>query len=108
MLDVKVPAASITGGRSSASVKHRALAFNPAGDSSAAKSHRNHRSGTSTSPRRTCADWPRSQVATADLVLVLAFTGFRWGEAIALTVADVESLKCRISVHRNAVQTLMR
>ena len=28
----------------------------------------------------------------------------RWGEAIALTVADVEFLKRRISVHRNAVQ----
>jgi integrase len=34
----------------------------------------------------------------------LAFTGLRWGEAIALTVADVEFLKRRISVHRNAVQ----
>jgi integrase len=40
----------------------------------------------------------------ADLVLTLAFTGLRWGEAIALTVADVEFLKRRISVHRNAVQ----
>jgi integrase len=40
----------------------------------------------------------------ADLVLILAFTGLRWGEAIALTVADVEFLKRRISVHRNAVQ----
>jgi integrase len=40
----------------------------------------------------------------ADLVLILAFTGLRWGEAIALTVADIEFLKRRISVHRNAVQ----
>jgi integrase len=40
----------------------------------------------------------------ADLVLILAFTGLRWGEAIALTVADVEFLKRRTSVHRNAVQ----
>lgn len=37
-------------------------------------------------------------------MLTLAFTGLRWGEAIALTVADVEFLKRRISVHRNAVQ----
>ena len=37
-------------------------------------------------------------------MLLLAFTGLRWGEAIALTVADVEFLKRRISVHRNAVQ----
>jgi integrase len=37
-------------------------------------------------------------------VLILAVTGLRWGEAIALTVADVEFLKRRITVHRNAVQ----
>jgi integrase len=37
-------------------------------------------------------------------VLILAFNGVRWGEAIALTVADVEFLRRRISVHRNAVQ----
>lgn len=40
----------------------------------------------------------------ADLVLILAFTGLRWGEAIGLCVEDVEFLKRRISVHRNAVQ----
>lgn len=40
----------------------------------------------------------------ADLVLTLAFTGLRWGEAIVLTVADVEFVKRRISLHRNAVQ----
>lgn len=40
----------------------------------------------------------------ADLVPTLAFTGLRWGAAIALTVADVEFLKRRISLHRNAVQ----
>jgi integrase len=40
----------------------------------------------------------------ADLVLTLAFTGLRWGEAIALCVEDIEFLKRRISVHRNAVQ----
>ena len=27
----------------------------------------------------------------ADLVLILAFTGLRWGEAIALTVAESSS-----------------
>lgn len=40
----------------------------------------------------------------ADLVLILAFTGLRWGEAIVSRVEDVEFLKRRISVHRNAVQ----
>ena len=58
----------------------------------------------SISPRRMCAGWAEESGRHADLVLTLAFTGLRWGEAIALTVADVEFLKRRILVHRNAVQ----
>jgi integrase len=38
------------------------------------------------------------------LVLVLAYCGLRWGEAIALRVRDVEFLRRRLSVHENAVQ----
>lgn len=38
------------------------------------------------------------------LVLVLAFCGLRWGEAIALRVADVNFLRRRIVVSANAVQ----
>jgi integrase len=38
------------------------------------------------------------------LILTLAYTGLRWGEAIALRVKDVEFLRRRISVHENAVQ----
>ena len=38
------------------------------------------------------------------LVLVLAYCGLRWGEAIALRVRDVEFLRRRLSVHANAVQ----
>jgi integrase len=38
------------------------------------------------------------------LVLVLAYCGIRWGEAIALRVRDVEFLRRRLSVHENAVQ----
>jgi integrase len=38
------------------------------------------------------------------LVLVLAFCGLRWGEAIALRVCDVQFLKRRIAVSENAVQ----
>ena len=38
------------------------------------------------------------------LVLALAYTGIRWGEAIALRVRDVEFLRRRLSVHENAVQ----
>src|SRR5271165_45509 len=38
------------------------------------------------------------------LVLVLAYCGLRWGEAIALRVRDVEFLRRRLSVSENAVQ----
>ena len=38
------------------------------------------------------------------LVLVLAYCGIRWGEAIALKVRDVEFLRRRLSVSENAVQ----
>ena len=38
------------------------------------------------------------------LVLTLAYTGIRWGEAVALQVRDIEFLKRRLSVHTNAVQ----
>ena len=38
------------------------------------------------------------------LILVLAYCGIRWGEAIALKVRDVQFLRRRLSVHENAVQ----
>jgi integrase len=38
------------------------------------------------------------------LVLLLAYCGLRWGEAIALRVVDVEFLRRRLAVHENAVQ----
>jgi integrase len=38
------------------------------------------------------------------LLLTLAYTSIRWGEAIALRVRDVEFLRRRLSVHENAVQ----
>jgi integrase len=38
------------------------------------------------------------------LVLLLAYTGLRWGEAIALRVADLDMLRRRATVARNAVQ----
>ncbi|WP_099022642.1 tyrosine-type recombinase/integrase [Mycolicibacterium palauense] len=38
------------------------------------------------------------------LVLTLAYTGVRWGEAVALRVRDVEFLRRRLNVHENAVQ----
>jgi integrase len=38
------------------------------------------------------------------LVLVLAYCGIRWGEAIGLRVRDVQFLRRRLTVHENAVQ----
>ena len=38
------------------------------------------------------------------LVLVLAYCGIRWGEAMALRVRDVQFLRRRLNIHSNAVQ----
>ena len=38
------------------------------------------------------------------LVLMLAYTGIRWGEAVGLRMRDVEFLRRRLNVHENAVQ----
>lgn len=38
------------------------------------------------------------------LVLTLAYTGLRWGEAVALRVRDIQFLRRRLSVTENAVQ----
>ena len=119
-LDVKAWAAAMTREGSSATVvnravgilagvlddaiEHRALVFNPA--------RRFKRGEKPSKPSKrhvflTEADVCRLAEESgqhADLVLTLAFTGLRWGEAIALTRADVEFLKRRLSVHQNAVQ----
>ncbi len=119
-LDVKAWAASMTRSGSSASVvnravgilagilddavEHRALVVNPARrfkrGEKPQKSAKRHVYLTEADVCRLAEESGRH----ADLVLLLAFTGLRWGEAIALTVADIEFLKRRISVHRNAVQ----
>ncbi len=119
-LDLKAWAASITRNGSSATVvnravgilagilddavEHRALAFNPARrfkrGEKPKKSPKRHVYLTEEDVCRLAEESGRH----ADPVLILAFTGLRWGEAIALTVADVEFLKRRITVHRNAVQ----
>ena len=39
------------------------------------------------------------------LVLLLAYTGVRWGEAIGLRVADLDMLRKRALIHENAVQS---
>ncbi len=37
------------------------------------------------------------------LVLTLGVGGLRFGEAVALTISDIDFLRCRIDLHRNAV-----
>jgi integrase len=39
------------------------------------------------------------------LVLLLAYTGLRWGEAVGLRVADLDLLRKRAFIHENAVQS---
>lgn len=38
------------------------------------------------------------------LVLTLAYTGIRWGEAVALTVADIDMAKRRLQIYRTATE----
>jgi integrase len=38
------------------------------------------------------------------LVLLLAYTGLRWGEAIGLRIRDLDMLRRRVTVAENAVQ----
>lgn len=40
----------------------------------------------------------------AGVVLVLAYTGIRWGEMIALRVRDVDTTRRRLAIERNAVE----
>ena len=39
------------------------------------------------------------------LVVLLAYTGLRWGEATELRVGDLDLLRRRITVRRNAVRS---
>jgi hypothetical protein len=108
-IDVKAWAASMTRDGSSATVvnravgilagilddamEHRALAFNPARrfkrGEKPTKAPKRHVYLTEADVCQLAEESGRH----ADLVLTLAFTGLRWGEAIALAVADVEFLK---------------
>lgn len=38
------------------------------------------------------------------LILTLAYTGIRWGEAVALTVADVDMSRYRLRIYRTATE----
>ena len=61
------------------------------------------------SPRAQCVPDRRPVARLADesgyrsLVLLLGVGGLRWGEAIALRVCDIDFLRRRVELHRNAV-----
>lgn len=65
----------------------------------------------STKPRRYLTDEEVAQLATAvadplksTLILMLSYTGLRWGEGAALRVRDVNILKRRLHVAQNVVE----
>jgi integrase len=82
-------------------VKDRRLSVNPARDVKLPRKQ---------SKRRHYLDHgqvERLALAAGDhgtLVRFLAYSGLRWGEAIALRVSDLDMLRRRVSVHRNAVR----
>ncbi|KUI43873.1 integrase [Mycobacterium sp. GA-1199] len=51
------------------------------------------------------ADFAEEAGEYGTLVLLLAYTGLRWGEAIAMRVADLDLLRKRALIHENAVQS---
>jgi integrase len=83
-------------------VKARRLVSNPAVavDNLPRRMQRRHVYLTATDVHQLAASTGQHSV----LVLVLAFCGLRWGEAIALRVSDVDFLRRRILVSANAVQ----
>lgn len=83
-------------------VKDRRLHSNPASgvDDLPRRSERRHVYLTASDVHRLAEQAGRHRA----LVLVLAFCGLRWGEAIALRVADVDFLRRRITVCSSAVQ----
>jgi integrase len=85
-----------------AAVKGKRLAGNPAKDvdNLPRKTARRHVYLSADDVRRLADESGQHRV----LVLTLAYTGIRWGEAIALRVRDVEFLRRRLAVSENAVQ----
>jgi integrase len=83
-------------------VKGRRLVSNPAVgvDNLPRRVQRRHVYLTASDVHHLAAKCGRHRV----LVLVLAFCGLRWGEAIALRVSDIDFLRRRILLSANAVQ----
>lgn len=83
-------------------VKARRLSLNPAKgvDNLPRKTARRHVYLSAADVQRLADESGEHRV----LVLTLAYTGLRWGEAVALRVRDIEFLRRRLSVHTNAVQ----
>ncbi|WP_281640529.1 site-specific integrase [Aurantimicrobium minutum] len=82
------------------SVKDRRITANPAHDiqlpkkGSKARAYLNHNQ---------VEELAQASGANSTVVLLLAYTGLRWGEATALRVKDLDLLKLRLTVNENAV-----
>lgn len=81
-------------------VKDRRLPGNPARGVSLPRKRRKSRAYLTHAQVQLLADSAKKQSA---LVLFLAYTGLRWGEAVALRVGHVDRAKRRINVTENAV-----
>ncbi|MFE3441663.1 tyrosine-type recombinase/integrase [Nocardia sp. NPDC059180] len=92
---------SVLAGILDTAVKAKRLRVNPARgvDNLPAKSAKRHVYLTSDDVQRLAVEAKHRM-----LVLTLAYTGLRWGEAIALRVRDIEFLRRRLAVNDNAVQ----
>jgi integrase len=54
-------------------------------------------------PENTTVALPQNSYEHSTLIFALAHTGLRWGEATALRIRDVETVRRRIKVHENAM-----
>ena len=82
-------------------VRDRMIAANPA---TGIKLPRQARKRPVYLTHRQVADLAAASGDHEALVLLLAYTGLRWGEAVALRVADLDMLRRRVTVSENAVQ----
>ncbi len=95
-------AVGVLSGILAGAVKAKRLAANPAKgvENLPRKAGRRHVYLTADDVRRLADESGQRRV----LVLTLAYTGIRWGEAVALRVRDVQFLRRRLTVSENAVQ----
>ena len=97
---VVIRAYGVLAGMIDIAVKDRRLPSNPARGAKLPRKKGKERHYLSHAQVQLLADESRSN---GSLVLLLAYTGLRWGEAVGLRVNNVDMLRRRILVHANAV-----